>query len=65
MGESMGSEGSAAGGGSSDLSDGQRSTDDEGVRAEEDVGHRNRTPAPREAENAVKENNTPAGVMKW
>jgi len=37
-----GSEGSAAGGGESDLSEWPRSADEEGVRADEDAGHRNR-----------------------
>ena len=37
----MGSEGSAAGGGRSDLSEWPRSTIDAGVRAKEKVGHCN------------------------
>ena len=42
-GRPMGSEGSAAGGGYSDLSEWPRSADDDGVHAEETAGHRNRT----------------------
>jgi len=38
-----GSDGSAARGGASDLSEWQRSVGDDGVRAEERTGHRNRT----------------------
>ena len=42
----MGSERSAACGGVSDLSEWQRSTSNEGVRAEAIVGHRNRNNIP-------------------
>ena len=38
----MGSDGSAAGGGNSDLSEWQRSADEEGLCAEVYAGHRNR-----------------------
>ena len=38
----MGSDGSAARGGRSDLSEWQRSVSDAGVRAKENTGHRNR-----------------------
>jgi hypothetical protein len=41
-GENWGSDGSAAGGGYSDLSEWPRSADDDGVGAKEAAGHRNR-----------------------